>query len=864
MDYDEAANFLFDLRRFQVDPGTASIRELLSHLGDPHEDVQFVQVAGSNGKGSVARMVESVLRETDRRVGLYTSPHFEDLRERIRVDGRKIPAGAVTEFVEATKPWLIERAADGEPLTFFEVVTALGLWRFGEADVDVAVLEVGMGGKLDATSVVDPTASAVTNVALEHTSVLGDSVTEIAEKFAPIAPANRPLVTAAGGDSLATLRAETDELLTVGDGDDSDGGTDGEDAGKTDSDGDRDVTARYDGRVNYQESAVSLAGDGWSLDPRLPLLGAYQATNAGVAAALVRQLGVTESETIQRGLRNAHWPGRFEVMTTEPTVVIDGAHNPTACDALAETVAGFDYDDLHVVFGAMHDKDHGEMAAALPSAATVRTCAPVSDRAEDPEALARVFQRRTDDETTVTVEESVAGALADARADADSDDFVLLTGSLYCVAEARTDWTRTVTPKRVADREEAQALLDHAHVGADGVERARDETVHRVVETALARSQATTVRETMLAIGGTCAISGFETGGQSARVVLAGTLPEFAALVTDLRDRGRALPSVAGDIAEQLPLDGDDPETSSGDYPWTEGTAVMGVLNVTPDSFHDGGEYYDVSDAVEQAEELVAAGVDIIDVGGESTRPGADPVPPEAEIERIVPVIEAVADANPGAMLSVDTRKAEVAEAALDAGADILNDVTGLEDPAMRFLAAERDVPVIVMHSIDAPVVPEKDVEYDDVVTDVIEELRERVLLAEKAGIPRENVIVDPGLGFGKTAEESFELLGRAEEFQALGCPVLLGHSHKSLFEFVGGETGDALPETVAGTAVAAASGADIVRVHDAHENVQAVRVAEGAADPDGFEAKFDGDGDEPGGDETGSDTDGDPDDGGE
>ncbi|MFB6177379.1 MAG: dihydropteroate synthase, partial [Halobaculum sp.] len=188
--------------------------------------------------------------------------------------------------------------------------------------------------------------------------------------------------------------------------------------------------------------------------------------------------------------------------------------------------------------------------------------------------------------------------------------------------------------------------------------------------------------------------------------------------------------------------------------------------------------------------------------------------------------------------------------------------VTGLEDPEMRFLAAERDVPVIVMHSIDAPVVPEKDVEYDDVVSDVIDELRERVLLAEKAGIPRENVIVDPGLGFGKTAKESFELLGRAAEFHALGCPVLLGHSHKSMFEFVGGETGDALPETVAGTAVAAASGADIVRVHDARENVQAVRVAAAAADPDGFAAGFGGDDGETDADE--SETDGDTDDGGE
>ncbi|MFC6726714.1 dihydropteroate synthase, partial [Halobium palmae] len=170
--------------------------------------------------------------------------------------------------------------------------------------------------------------------------------------------------------------------------------------------------------------------------------------------------------------------------------------------------------------------------------------------------------------------------------------------------------------------------------------------------------------------------------------------------------------------------------------------------------------------------------------------------------------------------------------AALDAGADVLNDVTGLADPEMRFLAAEREVPVVVMHSIDAPVVPGKTVEYDDVVEDVLEELRERVLLAEKAGIPRHRVVVDPGIGFGKSTAENFELLGRLDELRALGCPVLVGHSHKSMFEGVGGDGGDDLSGTIAGSTIAAANGADIVRVHDVEGNVRAVRVAEAANDP--------------------------------
>ncbi|WP_435128315.1 dihydropteroate synthase [Halobaculum sp. D14] len=828
MEYYEAANFLFDLRRFQVKPGTDSVRDLLAHLGDPHDGTDFVQVAGSNGKGSVARMLEATLRADGRRVGLYTSPHFDDLRERVRVDGRKVPASEVAAFVDEVKPWLVDRAADGEPLTFFEVLTAMALWRFGRADVDVAVLEVGMGGEFDATSVVDPVAAAVTNVSLEHTSVLGDTVEEIARTKAKVAPADAPLVTATDGVALDTVRDVAGDVVTVGDGAPGGGAEAGDGAAP-------DVTARYEGRVSHQEAAVSLAGDDWSVDARIPLLGAYQATNAGVAAALARQLGVDDAAVLRRGLRKAHWPGRFEVMRTDPLVVLDGAHNPDACGTLASTLAEFDHDDLHLVFGAMHDKDHDEMAAALPDPATVRTCAPRIDRAEDPEVLARVFERETG--ADVTAADAVADAVAAARDAAEPGDCVLLTGSLFCVAEARADWTRNELPKRVESRADAERVLGGTDAAPDAVERHVDDAVHETVKTRVSARQAETLETAFVAAGGDCVRSGVDGGGELHDVVLLGTRAEFREALAAVEDRGDGLAGVAADLRGRVGLDDDsDADTGTADdaYPWEDGTAVMGVLNVTPDSFHDGGEHFSYEDAVAGAERLVDAGVDVIDVGGESTRPGAEAVPVDEEIQRVTPVIDAISDVD--ALISVDTRRAEVGEAALDAGADILNDVTGLEDPEMRFLAAERDVPVIVMHSIDAPVDPSTDAEYDDVVEDVVDELTERVLLAEKAGIPRENVIVDPGVGFGKSKRENFDILGRLGEFAALGCPVLFGHSHKSMFELVGGETGDAGAETVAGTALAAANGADIVRVHDAAENVRAVRIAAAAADPYGFE----------------------------
>jgi dihydropteroate synthase len=815
MEYHEAVNFLFDLRRFQVKPGIESVRELLAELGEPQAGIEFVQVAGSNGKGSTARMVESVLRETDARVGLFVSPHMEDVRERVQVDGRRIPERAVAAFVDRAKPYLVERAAAGTPLTFFEAVTAMAVWYFDRADVDVAVLEVGMGGELDATSAVDPVASAVTNVTMEHTDVLGDTVEEIARTKAHVAPADNPLVTAATGAALSAVREQAGAVCLVGEA-----GTGA------------DVEVRYEGRANHTESTVSVAGPDWRLQTRIPLLGAFQARNAGIAATLARQIVGDDlsAETVARGLRAANWPGRFEVMERDPIVVLDGAHNPNACEEVASVLDEFDYDDLHLVFGAMHDKDHRGMAAGLPEPASVVTCRPGLDRAETPEVLARVFEDAHPD-ADVLAGESVADGLARARERADANDCVLVTGSLFCVAEARTDWTRLAVPRRVADAADARRVLETANVPASTVETTASRAVHEVVTTTVDRREAAVLRETMRELGGECAVSGHRNGGERLSVVLAGTRAAYEALVEELDGAGFGLPGLATTLRRRLGIDDGSPERG---YPWESSPSVMGILNVTPDSFHDGGEYVDTEAAVERARAMVDAGADIVDVGGESTRPGADPVPVEEEISRVVPVVEAIADVD--VHVSIDTRKPRVAAAALDAGADILNDVTGLEDPEMRLLAAERDVPVVVMHSIDAPVVPGKDVPYDDVVGDVVAELERRVLLAEQAGLTREQILVDPGLGFGKSAVENFALLDRLEEFAALGCPILVGHSHKSMFELADQDADERLPATVAATALAVDRGADVVRVHDVAENVAAVQTALATADPHRFD----------------------------
>ncbi|MFC6951303.1 dihydropteroate synthase [Halorubellus litoreus] len=824
MQYHEAANFLFDLRRYRPSPGTASTARLLEHLGDPHEGCEFVQVAGSNGKGSTARMVESVLRETDLTVGLFTSPHLEDVRERVRVDGRKVTREALGEFVEEAKPHVSARAADGESPTFFETMTALALWYFGEREVDVAVLEVGIGGKFDATSVVDPAASAVTSVTLEHTGVLGDTIAEIATDKAHVAPADAPLVTGATGEALAAVREQAGDVVTVG------------------TDDDADVRVAYEGRTNHAEAAVGIETDAdGALDVRIPLLGEYQAVNAGIAATLARQVADVSDDTLATGLRSAHWPGRFEVVSQEPLTVLDGAHNPGAFEGLAETLSTFDYGDLHLVVGAMHDKDHRGMAEAIPTPAHCYPCEPDLDRSEDADVLGRVFGA---DAETVTPRESVASALDAALDAAGSEDCVLVTGSLFAVAEARERWTRIEVPKTIRDLDDAERTLAGANVTDGGVAELRSEGVHRVLRTRLQERQANALKEALLRVGGECAVSGLDGNDERVDVVLMGTLAQFERLAAALDDGPYGLARFASELRDALALDaphgtgsdtvegdGDD-ENADPQWPWTDGTAVMGILNVTPDSFFDGGEYDRLEDAVARAEEMVANGVDVVDVGGESTRPGADPVTVDDEIDRVVPVIESIRDAGLDVTISVDTRKAAVADAALDAGADVVNDVSGLSDPEMRFVAAEHDAGLCVMHSIDTPVDPENDVAYDDVVEDVLDQLREQVLLAEKAGVAREDIVVDPGLGFGKTPAESFELLGRVDEFAALDCAVLVGHSHKSMFGAIDRDEDDRLSATVAATALAADRGADVVRVHDVDENVAAVDAARAARRP--------------------------------
>ncbi|EIJ0985050.1 TPA: dihydropteroate synthase [Vibrio vulnificus] len=252
---------------------------------------------------------------------------------------------------------------------------------------------------------------------------------------------------------------------------------------------------------------------------------------------------------------------------------------------------------------------------------------------------------------------------------------------------------------------------------------------------------------------------------------------------------------------------------------------VMGILNVTPDSFSDGGQFNALDAALVQAERMIAAGVSIIDIGGESTRPGAPEVSLEEELKRVIPAIQAIRQKH-DVWISIDTSKAEVMKQAIEAGADLINDVRALQEPGALAVAAKAQVPICLMHMQGQPRSMQHNPSYQDVLKEVGEFLEERVAACEEAGIAKELLILDPGFGFGKTIEHNYHLLAHLEAFHQLGLPILAGMSRKSMvFKLLNKKPAECMVASVTCAAIAAMKGAQIIRVHDVEETVEAMRV---------------------------------------
>ena len=258
-------------------------------------------------------------------------------------------------------------------------------------------------------------------------------------------------------------------------------------------------------------------------------------------------------------------------------------------------------------------------------------------------------------------------------------------------------------------------------------------------------------------------------------------------------------------------------------------TLVMGIVNVTPDSFSDGGKFFSPKVAISHASKLITQGADIIDIGGESTRPGAEQVSESEELKRVIPVIEKIRTDNPTILISIDTTKASVAKHAVEAGADIINDVSGLSfDNNMIGIVESFNIPVVIMHMKGNPQNMQLNPEYKDIVNEILDFFKMKIKIAIQSGINRSMIILDPGIGFGKTVEHNFELLSRLNEFNVLELPIMIGPSRKSFI----GITLDLPPEdrlegTAAAVSAGVMNGASIVRVHDVKSMKRVVRIIE-------------------------------------
>ncbi len=420
MDYEETLEQLYGLERIGIKLGLDSIRKLLSLLGDPQRGLKAVHVTGTNGKGSVSACVASVLRAAGFRVGLYTSPHLVRFNERIRVDGGEIPDQDVLRLWTGMQPAIEAMVAERSIYrpTFFEVTTALALEYFRERAVDLAVVEVGMGGRMDATNVVDGLVSVITRVGLEHTEHLGRTVDRIArEKSGIIKPTSRAVTVEQ--EALPAIEAWCREvrapLTVVG----------------------RGVVAERISQ-DLEGQTIRVRGEFGELVVRTPLLGSFQVENIGIAvaaAAELRKIGIAVPDrAIVDGIAATRWPARMQVLRKEPLVLVDGAHNGPAAEALSAAYAElFPGRKCLLVAGVLSDKDLPRFAGALgPLAKHLYACRPKSHRAYAPEEVASAFRGFAPADIVPTVDAAIDAALRAAT----SEDIVLIAGSIYTAGEA--------------------------------------------------------------------------------------------------------------------------------------------------------------------------------------------------------------------------------------------------------------------------------------------------------------------------------------------------------------------------------------------------------------------------------------------
>jgi dihydrofolate synthase/folylpolyglutamate synthase len=413
--YKEAVQYLYGLQKYGIKFGLSKTSNLLKAFGNPHRGQKYIHIGGSNGKGSVAAMVESVLMKSGLKVGFYSSPHLVRFTERFRINGQEM----VPEKAAAIAGELIKIIKPAYPPTFFELTTAMALIHFARENVDIAIMEVGMGGRLDATNVIRPVVSVITNISLEHQFFLGSHLMDIGKEKGGIIKRGVDLVTAATQPLIISLfesmcEAKKASLWRVG----------------------RDVRYRSNGsRFSYYGLKRTFKG------LELGLKGKFQHRNAALSLAVIEILerkGLEfSSDDMEEGLKETRWPGRMHVVSQAPLIMLDGAHNPQAIRELARSIGNdFRYRRLILVIGVMEDKDVGKiLKGILPIANYVFYTRPEYYRSASPERLMKAgsTMRRPGE-----IAPGIPVALDMAREMAGPTDMILVTGSLFTVGEAMT------------------------------------------------------------------------------------------------------------------------------------------------------------------------------------------------------------------------------------------------------------------------------------------------------------------------------------------------------------------------------------------------------------------------------------------
>lgn len=422
--YQAALDYLIHLTKFGINLGLGRIRALLQRVGNPEKALRVIHIGGTNGKGSTSIMVAKILEEAGFRVGLFTSPHLNDYRERMMINGEMIPKQELARLVDTLRPHLEQLIQDGvEHPTEFEVSTTLAFLYFAQQKVDFAVIEVGLGGAIDSTNVVEPLISVITNVGMDHMDLLGKTLEEIAAVKAGILKPNSAAITAAERPEALRVIRERAKALNI----------------PLWVVGEKVCwNSHWSSELEQEFDLSGLHGNYPRI--RLSLVGAHQIKNAATAVTVCEVLqseyGIKISrEAIYEGLRKTRWPGRLEVLSLEPTVLIDGAHNVDGAHTLADALQLFKHKRLILCLGMLGDKEREKVAEILlPFADEVIITKPNSPRAGNWEYLGVLAAQKGLPVTTI---ESPPAAVIEGYQRLSSGDMLCVTGSLYMISEAR-------------------------------------------------------------------------------------------------------------------------------------------------------------------------------------------------------------------------------------------------------------------------------------------------------------------------------------------------------------------------------------------------------------------------------------------